>query len=184
MPVFNGRPDSTNVWVPFARLTLHVSKADAVAGTNVRATVTAGKDTAGAQSVWTYTDPTYDILWARTPAGVVFEVIASDGAATARAFTLEPNVVCSGTTHNDPGFPWPFAFDDGADHTALSDADFLNYVRRKYRIVQCGPSSSNGPGVGTPSGFGSCPLWFQAADASAATVSIQTLDGGVPFEVV
>lgn len=91
----------------------------------------------------------------------------------------EPVVVCSGTSHSDPGFPYPFAFDDGADHTALSDAEFLTYVQRRYRIVQTGMTSG-----GTSSGFGSCPLWFRSADASAGTVSIQTLDASVPFEVV
>lgn len=89
--IFIVQPNSTNTWEPFDQLTLYASQSDADAAINVRATVTAGDISAGRQNGWTYTDPTLDILWARTPAGVVFEVVALDGMAIVHAIALFAN---------------------------------------------------------------------------------------------
>jgi len=119
------------------------------------------------------TDPTPNILHQEDVEAVINKEITQDEILDLAA---PKTVVASGTTHSDPGFATAFAF--AGDHSAMSDVDFLHLVQRNYRVVQTGP-----PGTGS-SGFGSCPLWISAADASAGTISVQTLDASVPFEVV
>jgi len=83
-------------------------------------------------------------------------------------------VLASGTTHSDPGSSVTVALDE--DHSDMSDADFLTYVRRNFRVVQTGDPP--------PAGFAAVPFYISEANASAGTISVKTIEASIPFEVV